>query len=111
MEYLKEYYSNVNNSLWLQNKGVKKEEVYVATEVANVQKNIFNWIDDEIEQAYKTFPLAFNAYSEFENNFPIHFLLEVLKEDFRIFRDKLYQTVSPIDQVVYKISNAMGLGD
>jgi hypothetical protein len=64
-------------------------------------------INEEIEQSYKTFPIAFNAYSEFENNFPMHFLLEILKEDFAIFRDKLYKTLGPINQVVYKIHEAM----
>lgn len=108
MEYLKWYYTNLEKTLWIdQLTDEQKKEYYTVPEVANIQKGIFMSIDSEVEQAYKTFPIAYQAYSEFENNFPIHFLLEIVKEDFTIFRDKLYQTLSPINQVVYKISNAM----
>lgn len=109
MEYLKDYYSNIDNVLWINTKENKIDEVYSSAEVAGYQASIIKWVNQEIEQAYKTWPLVFNAYSEFENNFPLHFMLEIIKEDFRLFRDKLYQTLSPINQVVYKISNAMWL--
>jgi hypothetical protein len=108
LEYLKDYYKDINNSLWTKNLSDDvKKEVYVAKDVAEAQEDIMDSINEEIEQSYKTFPIAFNAYSEFENNFPMHFLLEILKEDFAIFRDKLYKTLGPINQVVYKIHEAM----
>jgi hypothetical protein len=38
-----------------------------------------NEIAKEISHTYKVFPIAFQAYGEYENNFPIHVLLEVIK--------------------------------
>jgi hypothetical protein len=70
-------------------------------------REIQNEIDVELNHTFKVYPLAFNVFSEYENNYPVHVLLEMLREDFVVFRDKLNRTISPINQVVYKISNAM----
>jgi hypothetical protein len=51
--------------------------------------------------------MAFETYVDYENNYPVHILLEVIKEDFKILRRKFHETISPLNQVVYKISNAM----
>ncbi len=110
MEYLKTYYKNPANAL-----GVDAEESEIwweeksvpITQAANILTSIQNNIEKEVAQAYKVFPIAYHAYSEYENNFPIHFLMELLKEDFYIFREKLHEVLNPINQVVYKISNAM----
>jgi len=53
--------------------------------------------------------MAFNTYIDYENNYPIHILLELIKEDFIVLRRKLHEAISPINQVVYKISNAMSI--
>ncbi len=108
MEYLKTYYSDPINILWLDKKQIEENNLdYATKDVANKIKNIQKKLDTEVNHAYKTFPIAFNAYSEYENNFPIHFLLELIKEDYNIFRNKLHEVLNPINQVVYKISNAM----
>ncbi len=79
----------------------------------NAISSIVNWIqieiDNEIEHSYKMFPLAYHAYSEYENNYSIHVLLELIKEDYMVLRKKLYSALNPINQVVYKIANAMSL--
>jgi len=64
-------------------------------------------INDEITHTYKVFPYAYDAYTEYENNITIHFLLELIKEDYIVLREKLNKVLNPINQVVYKISNAM----
>lgn len=111
MEYLKSYYNNPANAL-----GITKEDLdrtdtdnkaILITEADQISIGIQKQINTEIERAYKIFPIAYHAYSEYENNFPIHFLLELLKEDFYILRQKLDEVLNPINQVVYKISNAM----
>lgn len=113
IDYLKEYYKDPMNAMWIDPKDIKdtnaSEETksYLNSEVANKLKNIQSDLDSELEHSLKIFPIAFHAYSEYENNFPIHFLLELIKEDYMIFRDKLYEVLNPINQVVYKISNAM----
>jgi len=66
-----------------------------------------NEIAREISQTYKVFPIAYQAYSEYENNFPIHVLLEVIKWDFLIVRQLMYQNLMPISQLWLKIINAM----
>jgi hypothetical protein len=110
IDYLKEYYKDPKNILWIDPKEIDAwEEVktYLNTEVANKLKNIQLDLDRELEHSLKIFPIAFHAYSEYENNFPIHFLLELIKEDYMVLRDKLHEVLNPINQVVYKISNAM----
>ena len=75
--------------------------------VANKMTNKLYEIEDEIEHTYKVFPLAYSGYSDYENNFPIHFLLDIIKDDYKILRKKLYEVLMPIAQVWYKIINAM----
>lgn len=109
MEYLKDYYSDINHVLWTDLEESEQKDIYVAKDVAWYQESIINSLNAEIQQAYKVFPIAFNAYSEYENNYLMHFLLTIIREDFIVFRDKLYKVLNPINQVVYKISNAMNI--
>lgn len=71
------------------------------------EANKKNQIQKEIEDAYKVFPIAFKAYSEYENNITTHILLDLLREDYNLLREWLHKSINPINQVVYKISNAM----
>ncbi|MDD3794249.1 MAG: hypothetical protein PHI37_05525 [Candidatus Gracilibacteria bacterium] len=64
-------------------------------------------IENEIEDINKIFPVVFKAYSEYENNITSHVLLELLREDYDLLREKLHKNLNPINQAVYKISNAM----
>lgn len=112
IDYLKEYYKDPKNALWIDPKDIKdsaskETQLYLNTEVANKLKNIQDDLDNELEHSLKIFPIAFHAYSEYENNYPIHFLLDLIKEDYMIFRDKLHEVLNPINQVGYKIINAM----
>lgn len=66
-----------------------------------------NQIAQEISHTYKIFPIAYQAYSEYENNYPIHVLLEVIQWDFLILRQLLYQNLMPIAQLGLKVINAM----
>lgn len=102
LEYLKEFNENIstlnesnNNDLVYINSILKKE---------NEKKSE---ISKEIIDIYKTYPVAFKAYSEYENNITIHILLELLREDYKLLREWLHKSINPINQVVYKISNAM----
>jgi len=101
LEYLKERNDKIENVLDEDKDTYTINEIYVAESRKN------NEIDEEIDHAYKVFPIAYHAYSEYENNLPIHLLLELLREDFIILREKLHAVLNPINQVVYKISNAM----
>ena len=105
LEYLKEYNSTLKNSI----KSDDKRKSFWISELLNKNENIQDDINNEIEHSFKVYPIVFNSYSEYENNFPIHILLELIRDDFATFRDKLYKTISPINQLVYKISNAMSI--
>ncbi len=111
MEYLKDYYKNPANALWIDEKDLnntsKETKEYSMLEASRIITSIKSDIDIEVANAYKIFPIAYHAYSEYENNFPVHFLMLLLKEDFYVFREKLHKVLNPINQVVYKISNAM----
>jgi hypothetical protein len=65
-----------------------------------------NEIQNEIKHSFKMYPLAFDSYIQYDSFLKLHIVLELLKEDYRVFRDKLYLTLHPINQVVYKIINA-----
>lgn len=86
--------NNTENAKWI-NEVVKK--------VANKKKEI----EKEISDTNKAFPVAFKAYSEYENNITVHILLELLREDYILLREAIHKTLNPINQVSYKISNAM----
>ncbi len=109
LDYLEEYYTNVANVLWINNEEVEnfKENNYNVAYIVNRQNAILDDIKLEKEHTYKVYPIAFTAYSEYDNFLPIHIALEIIKEDFIVYRKKLYQTLNPINQVVYKIINAM----
>jgi len=101
LEYVKEHNGIIANALpWTW----KSNSIW---SIIDVQIANSNDIAEEIEHTYKVFPIAFHAYTEYENNITIHFLLELIKEDYILLREKLHEVLNPINQVVYKISNAM----
>ncbi len=53
--------------------------------------------------------MAFNAYKQYEDNFSTHVLLELIQDDYKLVRDNIHWALNPINQVIYKISNAMKL--
>ena len=77
------------------------------SKIANDINASKNEIAKEISHTYKIFPIAFQAYGEYENNYPIHVLLEVIEWDFLILRQLLYQNLMPISQLGLKVINAM----
>lgn len=109
LEYLKEYFW----SLELQAQRATQTENWVSdraisiTELPNVISSIRQDIAVEQAHSYKVFPLAYHAYSEYENNFPIHYLLEVIRWDFLIVRNRFYGVLMPLAQLGYKLINAM----
>lgn len=105
LEYLQEYYKELPNLIW--NGGQNENITYNNQEVAKALGWVQWKLQSEIDHSLKVMPMAFRAYSQYENNLPAHLLLQIIKEDYIIIRDKLYKALSPISQVVYKISNAM----
>lgn len=129
LNYLEYYFDNTKNiSKWLFNdkdkqknnknnsEQDKKEEInksidkikwIQADQIITINNKILEKLKNSKEHAKEVFNMSFAAYIEYENNFPIHILLNILKEDFIIFRQKLHKTLNPINQVVYKIANCM----
>jgi len=104
LEYLKWYYDIPAKLLNTEN---KNEWTYSFSEITRKAIEVENKIEDEKNHTYKVFPLVFHAYSEYANNLSPHLFLELLREDYLVIREKLYKTLTPIDQVGYKIMNAM----
>lgn len=102
LEYLRELNTNIETL-----KGDEKSVSTVA--LVEIKKLKDDSISKEIAHIYKVFPAAFHAYSSYENNYVIHLYLQLLKADFIVLRQKLNETLWPINQVVYKILNAMSL--
>jgi len=129
LDYLKEYYTDINN-LWLfvENKDMlwtdnlnntfKPDEEDInklQNKWVNIntpwdeQERIFKKINNTRTHAKEVFTMTFVAYMEYENNYPIHLLLQIIREDFIVFRKKLHEVLNPINQVVYKIVNCQNL--
>jgi len=108
LNYLKNHYKNIENA----NKEYfwdDKKNSFKVSQVAAIQSKLQQDILDEQKHSSKVFSMAFATYIDYENNYPVHILLELLKEDFYVLRRKLHEAISPINQVVYKISNAMSI--
>jgi len=102
LEYLREYNSNYENVTVLDD-----NTDYNSMHIVNLEKYRKEQIDNEINHIYKVYPLAFNAYKQYEDNLSTHILLGLIKDDYKLFRDNLHKVLNPLNQVVYKISNAM----
>ena len=115
LEYLREYYGNIPNILWLNQdwdksnaSDINQENTqYTTSNISRLIQSVDAEINAEIEHTYKIFPIAFQAYTEYENNYPLHFLLEIIREDFVLLRRSFHESLMPIAQVGYKIINAM----
>ena len=108
LNYLQNHYKNIENA----NKEYfwdNENNSFKISQVAAIQSKLQQDISDEQSHSSKVFSMAFETYIDYENNYPVHILLELLKEDFIVLRRKLHEAISPINQVVYKISNAMSI--
>lgn len=104
LEYLKSFYATTENNLPSDPNAVG---TMVLGELPNKIDGTQQAIAQEISHTYKVFPIAYHAYSEYENNFPIHFLLEIIAWDFLLLRQALYESLMPIAQFGLKVINAM----
>lgn len=102
LEYFKVYAKDLSNTTQ-----DETDDKFSPTYISRKMVYTIYEIEEEIAHTYEIYPLAFQAYSDYENLFPIHLLLEVIKEDFKVLRQKLYEALMPIAQVWYKIINAM----
>ncbi len=102
LEYLKLYSRDIETLI-----ADDEKENFSPTEISKRMVNFIYEVEDEKRHTYRVYPIAYYAYSDYENNFPIHFLLEIVKEDFSILRENIYANLMPIAQVWYKIINAM----
>jgi len=109
MNYLLAYYSDNANVLGLDNPNTNTNytQSFPVQEISQKMNRTQQLINDEISHTYKVFPLAVSAYNEYEDNFPLHFILEVIRADVVLLRQKIYEDIMPIAQVGYKIINAM----
>jgi len=111
LEYLKTFYewtSNLYSQEWDAGTwGNNFSRSLTPQEISNDINTRKNAVAEEVSQTYKVFPIAYTAYSEYENNFPIHFLLEIIRWDYMVLRQNLYETIMPVAQLWLKIINAM----
>jgi len=104
LEWVREYHKNPNNNIRDTN-NVRTR--FPNQEFSAILNNIEEDINSEISHTFQVFPLAYQAYTEYENHFPLHFMLTVLRGDYAILRDRLYEVMMPIAQLGYKVINAM----
>lgn len=118
LEYLKEFNQNIEQIYAMEQEIMNTNPNYesyfnnqensIAIErVFQLEKQKIAQINNEINNTYRVFPLAYRAFSEYENNIMMHIMLELIREEYAVLRESLHKTLNPINQVVYKISNAM----
>lgn len=110
LDFLNNHFENIQNAnkeYFSQNQS--QQNSYKISQLAKIQSKLKQDIINEENHSAKVFSMAFQTYIDYENNYPVHILLELIKEDFIVLREKLYEVISPIDQVVYKINNAMSI--
>lgn len=91
---------------WAEDYEFKKPN-YTVWYIVELEKESRDELAKEILHTKRVYSVAYQTYANYENNLIIHILLEVIENDFIQLRDKLYATISPINQVVYKVANAM----
>ena len=104
LEWVREFHQDPNNNL------VDTNEVRTSfpnPEFSAIISSIEANINEEINHTFQVFPFAYQAYAEYENHFPLHFMLTVIRGDYTILRDRLYEVLMPIAQLGYKVINAM----
>lgn len=102
LEYLKEFSDRIDAHIY---ETTSDNSITISNIVAQTSLKQSE-IQKDLEEAQNAFPIVYRAFSDYENNMISHIMLELLREDYMIFRDKLHQTLTPLNQVVYKISNA-----
>ncbi len=113
LEYLKAHYAKADRfadaGQMQASYGTDKKvsQKFTTGEIPAIMSDIEGQIAEEIAHTYKVLPIAFHAYSEYENNFPIHFLLAIVRADFMILRQKLKENLMPIAQLGLKVIGAM----
>lgn len=83
------------------------EQNYTIWQIIELDRDTRDEMAKEIQHTKRVYEVAFQTYSNYENNLIVHILLEMIENDFMQLRNKLYAAISPINQVVYKIINAM----
>lgn len=110
LEYLKEYNSITANIIQkdkILEDGEKIMQNYNISDIISKEKEKKSQIENEIQKAYDLYPIALKSYNEYETNLPIHDLLTLIQKNYVDLRLELHKNLNPINQVVYKISNAM----
>lgn len=107
IEYLKTYYNNTENILNIDKKSDDVSQKFPIEYIAQTIASANARFTEEKERVMELQPMVFSAYVEYENNYLTHLYLELIKTDFSIIRSRWNAAISPINQVVYKISNAM----
>lgn len=99
LDFLKKYYKRID---------IINTKIGLSLEsISKILKLREQKIKNEEEHSERVFQIAFETYTSYENNYTIHILLEIIRYDFNIFRQKFHKSIGPINQVVYKIKNAM----
>lgn len=106
LEYLKKYYDSTENILNI-DKTTEKDEKFPIMYIAQTIASTHSRLTEEKERIMEVQPMVYSAYAEYENNYLTHLYLELIKTDFSIIRSRWNAAIAPINQVVYKISNAM----
>lgn len=110
LEYVASFHNNLGNLQAVEMNPDNKEPYsrslsYLTQRLITKKQDIAK----ETQHSYRVFENAFRSYVYYESNVGPHILLELVKEDLIAYRKNLYKTLSPINQVMYKVRNAMSI--
>ncbi len=64
-------------------------------------------INITVSHSYNVFQRAYEEYTAYESNYMLHIFLVFLRDNFVVVRWKIHNVLTPMNQVAYKIANAM----
>jgi hypothetical protein len=81
LDYLSDFSDNIASNT---DKNAKQD--ISVKDLNNKISNRKQKLAEEKQRAYKAFPTVYKAFSDYESNITNHIYLELLKEDYKIFR-------------------------
>lgn len=88
---------------------MKQEEVdqVQLSSIISIQKELQETIEKDMEKAFNVHKLSYTRFNDFLNNLILHMWLEWLRIRIDLFREYLYKVLWPMNQLPWKIINAM----
>jgi hypothetical protein len=88
-----------------QNSPLSQAPYAVSSYISNIS-NLSDKISQEVEHSKMVYNQTLSAFSDFEQAYPIHVVLNFILQDYILLQTNFTRLINPIGQFIYKASNA-----